>query len=81
MNFSKSGIITGESGSFFCPKCDDFTHWGTSSCTGPSESWTGHCHGTREMGCGFSWPRTEDAKYFRPRDEAQLMTTTTTKED
>jgi len=66
-------IANGDDGDFFCPKCDAFTQWGTSGCTGPKETWVGHCYGEHGCGCGFSWPRTDDSKYFKakPTEEGQ----------
>jgi len=63
----------GDDGCFFCPKCDAFTEWGTSGCTGPKETWVGHCYGEHGCGCRFSWPRTDDSKYFKakPTEEGQ----------
>ncbi len=62
------GIASGNDGDFFCPACEAFTQWGTSNCTGPDDTWVGHCYGPRgDGGCAgrFSWPRTEDGKHFR----------------
>jgi len=66
-------IANGDDGDFFCPKCDAFTQWGTSGSTGPKGTWVGHCYGSHGSGCGFSWPRTDDSKYFKakPTDEGQ----------
>jgi len=66
-------IANGDDGDFFCPKCDAFTQWGTSGSTGPKEMWVGHCYGEHGRGCGFSWPRTDDSKYFKskPTEEGQ----------
>ena len=63
----------GDDGDFFCPKCDAFTQWGTSGSTGPKGTWVGHCYGSHGSGCGFSWPRTDDSKYFKakPTEEGQ----------
>lgn len=46
---------------FTCPRCGSH-YWGTSGCGGSLEDATGHCHGP--VGCTFSWPRSEDAKYM-----------------
>ena len=56
---------------FTCPECgsDRF-----GSAQGPGGGiWRGYCHGTvhgkkpgeAELNCKFSWPRSEDAKYFK----------------
>ena len=46
---------------FRCPKCGS-KYWGTTMFPGDIER--GFCHGS--LGCHFSWPRSEDHKYFKP---------------
>lgn len=49
---------------FVCPKCGG-SRFGTSGCTGPVSKMIGHCHGgLGGVGCGFSWPRSEDWRHF-----------------
>ena len=53
---------------FTCPECGSH-HFGTSNCTSPSDKWVGHCHGyIGGQPCRFSWPRTDDSKYFSERE-------------
>jgi len=69
-----------EGGTFKCPICGSsfFTTWGTTErgLHGPPDTLQGRCKdpslensyvGNRKRGyagCKFTWPRTEDAKYF-----------------
>jgi hypothetical protein len=46
---------------FTCPECGSHSY-GSSGCIGPIEAMIGHCHG--DNGCKFSWPRSDDDKYF-----------------
>lgn len=46
---------------FHCPKCESF-QFGSSKCN--EDIMIRHCHGP---GCGFSFPSTDDEKYFIPR--------------
>lgn len=68
-----SNLIEGQQ--FTCPSCGEH-QWGTAT---EGETSTGHCHGyvvatlgvfgdgvqPPRRNCSFSWPRTEDAKYFK----------------
>jgi len=50
---------------FTCPKCEG--HWWHTSgldLKNPHTTGTGHCD-SEHYQCNFSWPRTEDEKYFR----------------
>ena len=62
-----------ENKQFTCPKCGSHK-FGSSLATGTVQNgtWHGHCHGVVQVNpaaaarnCGFIWPRSEDAKYFR----------------
>lgn len=59
---------------FFCPDCRAFCHFSTSNCTAPKEEWVGHCNGPGGEGCGFTWPRTDDTKYFHTRTPKEPRT-------
>lgn len=54
---------------FTCPQCG--SHEFGSSDPGKPDEMRGHCHGTwtdaqgADRNCSFSWPRTEDSKYFK----------------
>lgn len=57
---------------FTCPKCGSH-YWGT---TELKSGGTGNCHGTLNpiTDCDFTWPRSEDNKYFGPiRNEADRV--------
>ena len=47
---------------FTCPNCGGYKY-GTDGSAGPVETWIGHCQ-SDFINCHFSWPRTEDDKYF-----------------
>jgi hypothetical protein len=48
---------------FQCPECNG-QYWGTSNAS--SDNAVGHCHDQFGQRCTFSWPRTDDDKYFKP---------------
>ena len=50
---------------FTCPKCGSHK-FGTSIHGDNSEDWVGHCdfRVDDDIGCQFSWPRTDDHLYF-----------------
>ena len=56
----KVGACVKKDAQFTCPKCGCH-HFGTDGCAGPKEGMVGYCHGNE---CGFTWPRTDDHKYF-----------------
>jgi hypothetical protein len=64
-------VADGWNTEFHCPRCGG-DHFGTSDADRDDPAaWTGHCHGNADRpGCGFAWPRSEDARYFRPTREA-----------
>lgn len=52
---------------FVCPKCGGH-YWGTSNCSdSTSPTPIGHCHDQYGIRCRFTWPRSDDFKYFKPR--------------
>lgn len=51
--------------SFKCPDCGS-REWGTSNASKTFREWRGHC-----QECTFSWPRTDDAKYWAPFDDVE----------
>ena len=50
---------------FCCPRCGG-EWWGTTNPLDPPEQWEGRC-----TLCGFTWPRSEDEKHFRPSEDAR----------
>jgi len=46
---------------FSCPKCGSFM-FGSSDCNKPVMQ--RHCHGNEEWKCDFTFPSTDDWKYF-----------------
>lgn len=59
------GIVEQPNVEFTCPECGSH-YWGTDGLK--TEELTGHCHGVINMvtDCDFSWPRSDDRKYFGP---------------
>jgi predicted RNA-binding Zn-ribbon protein involved in translation (DUF1610 family) len=55
---------------FVCPECGS-SLYGTSNCLAPFSEWVGNCHGEKQLpdgrvsSCHFTWPRTDDSKYFK----------------
>ncbi len=46
---------------FSCPKCGSYMY---GSSERPSGVWTRHCHGNERHSCKFSFPESDDWKYF-----------------
>lgn len=53
-----TGLLARVDKSFKCPVCGS-REWGTSNASQPFRKWIGHC-----QECTFTWPRTDDAKYW-----------------
>lgn len=70
--FGADGHAIGRDLEFTCPRCGAHT-WGTEDTSDPDPAkWIAMCHAshTSDVGaCGFSWPRGDDALYFRLRAE------------